>query len=63
MASNVLLTDVLCITPDAPDTQPEPVDTPDLEALRARLKQLPKAVLEALCPAVFPPPDHSWRGL
>ena len=63
MANHVLRTDVLGITSEAPDTQPEPEDTPDLEALRARLKQLPKATLEALCPAVFPSPDHSWRGL
>ena len=63
MANHVLLADVLGITPDAPDTQLEPEDTPDLEALRARLKQLPKATLEALCPAVFPSPNHSWRGL
>ena len=61
--NHVLLTDVLVITPDAPDTQQEQVDKPDLEALRARLKQLPKATLEALFPAVFPSPDHSWRGL
>ena len=52
MANLVLLADVLGITPGAPDTQPQPVDTPDLEALRARLKQLPKATLEAMCPSV-----------
>ena len=63
MANHFLLADMLGITPDAPDTQPEPEDTPDLEALRARIKQLPKATLQALCPAVFPSPDHSWRGL
>ena len=62
-ANHVLLADGLCITPDATDIQPGPVDSPDLEALRARLKQLSKTTLEALCPAVFPSPDNSWRGL
>ena len=62
MANHVLLADMLGITPDAPDMQPEQVDTPDLEALRARLKQLPKATHDALCPAVNISPNHSWRG-
>ena len=63
MANHVLLADVLGITQDAPDTQPEPEDTPDQETLRTGLKQLPNATLEALCPAVFQSPDRSWRGL
>ena len=33
----LLMVNQLAITPTAPDMQPEPVDTPDLEALRTRL--------------------------
>ena len=51
MTNHILLADVLGITPDSQDTlavnlQPETEDTPNLEALRARLKLLPQATLD-----------------